>query len=305
MRQLRELSEHGAAERLRDALIDAGIEAEVLDNNRGTFGVWVIDEGKLARAQDLTAEWLDRGQAQALDRAAERGRAARERDARIEERRERQRQVMAERLARLGRTSPPLLTWGLIALCVGVAVITRLGSERSALSALLIVDLRRPLSVTPVVLFGQVHAWIGLPWDQPWRLVTPALVHFGWIHILFNMLWLRDLGSVIEGRHGARYLAAFTILAAALPNIAQLELSQNPMFGGMSGVVYGLLGLIWTRGRLDPAVGYGLSRGIVQFMLIWLVLGWIMPGVGVANWCHLGGLVVGVAWGFLAAKFRR
>ena len=72
----------------------------------------------------------------------------------------------------------------------------------------------------------------------------------------------------------------------------------------MSGVVYGLLGLIWLRGKLEPRVGYGLPRSTFQFMLIWLAFGFF-PNSGVANWCHVGGILVGLAWAYLASKLSR
>jgi GlpG protein len=189
-----------------------------------------------------------------------------------------------------------------------------LSDGRKVLASLLIVDLERPVAQHKLDLLGLEVAWLALPWDQPWRLVTPALLHFNLLHILFNLLWLRILGAIIEVHHGARTLGLFTLLAAALPNILQLELAQNPMFGGMSGVVYGMLGLVWMRGRLDPHVGYALSPGSVQFMLIWLALGFLgefargmgmTEMVGIANWCHLGGLLIGMAWGAISAKLAR
>lgn len=132
-------------------------------------------------------------------------------------------------------------------------------------------------------------------------MLTPVFVHFDVLHILFNLLLLRDLGRVIEINHGSRYLAVFVVVTGVLSDIAQYELGRNPLFAGMSGVVYGLLGLIWVRGKIDPRVGYGLSRSTVQFMLIWLALGFF-GNFGIANWCHASGLLVGVIWAAIAAK---
>ncbi|QQR90927.1 MAG: rhomboid family intramembrane serine protease [Myxococcales bacterium] len=85
---------------------------------------------------------------------------------------------------------------------------------------------------------------------------------------------------------------------------------QNPLFGGMSGIVYGLLGYLWIRGKYDPSYGIRLNPQIVMFMLGWFVL--CLTGlVGhVANVVHGAGLFMGAAWGYLASKhwlrvFRR
>jgi GlpG protein len=118
------------------------------------------------------------------------------------------------------------------------------------------------------------------------------------------MMMLGTFGRVIEGRHGARYLASFVLVAGVISNIAQFELAKSPLFSGMSGVVFGLLGMIWARGKLDPGIGYSLSRGTAQFAAIYLLLGFF-PQFGIANWCHLFGLLVGIAWAYLATRFAR
>jgi GlpG protein len=311
MRKLRDLATENEAAFLSDALAANGIEANVIESQQGDFAVWVVDEEKLKDAQSLAANWLDQGDAQGLDQAARRGRSTRELSARIEERKEQKRQLIAERMTRLARPRPVVLTWALIAACALVAWFTQLGDERATVAALLIVDPRQPVSQIELPLFGMQLSLLSLQWHEPWRLVTPMLLHFGAVHILFNMLWLADLGRTIETRHGALYLALFALSSAAISNLAQYEIAKNPIFGGMSGVVYGLLGLVWARGKFDPHASYGLSRGTAQFMLIWLLLGFIgelAQGMGLArtpgmaNWCHLFGLLVGVAWGYLAAR---
>jgi GlpG protein len=304
MRQLREFPEEDAARLLCDALLESGIEVELIQSQSGGHAVWVIDEAQLGRAQSLAEEWLDRGESSALQDAAKRGRAARELNERIQERRERQRKAVEQRMAQLIRPRPTPLTWGLIALCVAVAALTKLGGDRELIAPLIIVDPRTTIAIRAISLGGMELTWLGLPWHEPWRVITPVLVHFDLLHIFFNMLMLRDLGRVIEAQHGSRFLAIFVVVSGAISNIAQFEIAKSPMFAGMSGVVYGLLGMIWLRGKLDPRAGYGLSRGTVQFMLIWLLLGFF-PQFHVANWCHVFGLLVGLAWAYVGAKLAR
>jgi GlpG protein len=314
MRKLRDLPSENEAAFLSDALAANGIEANVIQSQQGDFAVWVIDEEKLKTAQSLAETWLDKGDARGLDEAARRGRSTRELSARIEERKEQKRQLIAERMARLARPRPVVLTWALIAACALVAWFTQLGEDRATVATLLIIDPRQPVREIDLPLLGMQLRLLSLQWHEPWRLVTPMLLHFGLIHILFNMLWLADLGRTIESRHGALYLALFALSSAAISNFAQYEIAKNPIFGGMSGVVYGLLGLIWARGRFDPHASYGLSRGTAQFMLIWMLLGFIgelaqgmgfARASGMANWCHLFGLLVGVSWGYIAARRAR
>jgi GlpG protein len=150
----------------------------------------------------------------------------------------------------------------------------------------------------------------GPPWDsslpeirhgEVWRLITPIFIHFHILHILFNMLWLRDLGSMIEGRQSSTYLLALVLVIAAGSNLAQFYFGHAPNFGGMSGVVYGLLGYVWIRGKFDPASGLFLHPSTVTMMLIWLVACFTGILGPIANYAHLVGLMMGAAWGYLAS----
>ena len=307
MRLLRELDQEDTAQALVDALSDQGIAAQASENRDGRFAVWVIDEENLPKASELADRWLDPADPQLLQQTARRGRAARELAERLEERRQRQIEAVTRQMLALQRPRPTPLTWGLIGLCVAVGILTRLGDERSMIEALTIADPRGGILARAFSLGGQQLVWLELPWDEPWRLVTPVILHFGLIHIIFNLLWLRELGRIVELTHGARYLAAFVIVCGAVSNIAQYEIAQSPMFGGMSGVVYALLGMIWLRGRIDPRASYRLSTSTVQFMLIWLALGFVSswfgdPSFSIANWCHLFGLLSGVAWAYVATR---
>jgi GlpG protein len=134
---------------------------------------------------------------------------------------------------------------------------------------------------------------------EVWRLVTPIFMHGGPLHIVFNMFWLYDLGTLIERKLGSIRYLFLVLVIAVVSNLAQFVMS-GPFFGGMSGVVYGLFGYAWIRGRLDPTCGLYLRPDIVFWMLGWFAL--CAAGVigGVANWAHGGGLASGAALGYLA-----
>jgi GlpG protein len=127
-------------------------------------------------------------------------------------------------------------------------------------------------------------------------------LHFNILHLLFNMLWLRDLGSMIEARKGSWMFLLLVLVLAGTSNVGQYLLS-GPMFGGMSGVVYGLLGYIWMQSKFNPASGLSLQPQTVTMMILWFVL--CLTGmVGhIANTVHAVGLAGGIAWGFLEAQF--
>ena len=131
-----------------------------------------------------------------------------------------------------------------------------------------------------------------------WRLFTPAFIHFGIIHILFNMLWLYQLGSVIEQRQKTTRLAILVIIISLLSNLAQY-LWAGPMFGGMSGVVYGLLAYLWVQGKYNPWAGLGLDQNIAVMMLVWFVICWLGLVGNIANMAHTIGLVSGAILGLI------
>ncbi len=144
---------------------------------------------------------------------------------------------------------------------------------------------------------------IGLT-QAPWRLFTPALLHFSLLHITFNLIWWLDLGGQIERKQSWQRLLLLTLLIAVISNTAQF-LITGPLFGGLSGVVYGLLGYVWVQGKLRPASGLSVQNGVLILMLVWLVLCWTGLLGNVANMAHLAGLITGTLFGVGAAWFDK
>ena len=130
-----------------------------------------------------------------------------------------------------------------------------------------------------------------------WRIVTPMFLHFSPLHLLFNMMWLWDLGRVLETLRGRGFYLGFVMATGVVSNLAQYAITANPLFGGMSGVVYALLGYFWMQGRNNPDAGFRLSQNTVIIMVGWFVLCWTGLLGPIANWAHTAGLLIGVAWG--------
>ncbi|WP_298774947.1 rhomboid family intramembrane serine protease GlpG [uncultured Shewanella sp.] len=127
-----------------------------------------------------------------------------------------------------------------------------------------------------------------------WRLFTPSLLHFSALHIIFNLIWWWYLGGKIETKIGFTPLFILLIVAGTLPNILQYFIA-GPYFGGLSGVVYALLGYTWLMGLKKPQAGIGIPPSYMIFMLIWLALGFTdIFGFSVANGAHIGGLIIGL-----------
>ncbi|WP_426102561.1 MULTISPECIES: rhomboid family intramembrane serine protease [unclassified Pseudomonas] len=145
---------------------------------------------------------------------------------------------------------------------------------------------------------------------QWWRLVTPMLIHFGILHLAMNGMWYWELGRRIEARQGSINLLGLTLLFSLASNFAQYTYGGPGLFGGLSGVLYGLLGHCWIYQLLSPNPAYRLPRGVLVMMLVWLVLclsGLVsMIGFGeIANAAHVGGLAIGCLTGLLGGLYSR
>lgn len=192
------------------------------------------------------------------------------------------------------RARQPVLTILLIAICVAIALLSNLGKNQAVIANLLISEYR-----------GQVFGFLPeVRAGQYWRLITPIFLHFGVVHILFNSLWLWELGSAIERTSQPWKLGALVLVIGLVSNLAQY-LYGGPYFGGMSGVVYGLLGYIWAEGRFNPRPRLVLNPYVMAMMLAWFALCWTGVVGRVANMAHTMGLVTGLGWAWLAALRSR
>lgn len=134
-----------------------------------------------------------------------------------------------------------------------------------------------------------------------WRVITPIFLHMNILHILFNMLWFKDLGNVIEFNFSVRFYLLFVLFVGLTSNLLQYVV-QGPSFGGMSGVLYGMLGFLWVFKRAHTNFSFGIPDRDMTIMLVWFVLcltGFLGP---IANLAHAGGLSAGM---FLALGVER
>ncbi len=161
-----------------------------------------------------------------------------------------------------------------------------------------------PVKETPM---GRLY---GEPGADLWRFVTPTLLHFGWMHIVFNSLWVWEFGRRIEAQVGSLNLMGFYLVAAIFSNSVQYFVTGPSIFGGMSGVVYAFMGFIWVGNLVRPRWIEPLPPAIFGFMLAWLLIGMIggleILGMGaIANGAHLGGLIIGVILGGVFGLFSK
>ena len=316
MRQIGTLDTQEQAQRFADFLLTEGITAR-LDDEPGGVAVWIHDERHVARGREILDAYQSEPDAARFQRAADEASAIR----RKEQRREQEFKKNVVDMRRRWSTARPRVgpvTFTVIWLSVLATIAIHLGHDQGKPTRISISDHENSeveswLFISSFQIRGGMVEWPGLQdivHGQVWRLVTPIFPHVGGLfHLLFNMYWVFYFGPDIEARRGRWRLIGLIVLTAVVSNLAQYFRS-GPMFGGMSGVVYGMIGFVWMCSRYRPGDGLMIPPNLVIFFLFWLFLCMtpILPqffGIHVANAAHVGGLLAGMAVGYAPVAIRR
>jgi rhomboid protease GluP len=130
-----------------------------------------------------------------------------------------------------------------------------------------------------------------------WTVLSAGWLHAGILHILFNMMWVRDLGPIVAEMYGAaRMIIIYTIASVCgflLSSVIGYYL-PNPLFGagftlGASAPIFGLLGALVHYGHRGGS--QGMRSQAFGYAIALFVFGVIMPGVD--NAAHAGGFLGG------------
>jgi GlpG protein len=136
---------------------------------------------------------------------------------------------------------------------------------------------------------------------QPWRLVTSTWLHVNVIHLFFNLYWLALLGAPIERVLGTLRTAGLYLLLALTSSAAELAFFDGGI--GLSGIVYGAFGWLWTSQRSDERYRGVLAPETTRLFVGWFFLCILMTISGtmpVANVAHGAGALVGGLAGWAA-----
>ena len=292
MRQIGHIANEKLARVFGDHLVASRIRNEIEADDRA-WAVWILNEEQVDDAKARLERF--RANPAAPEFLAAGSQAAKAREAEARDLAEYQKRVRTGKslFPKMGGYGVGPLTFALICICIAVAVYSKLGDDHESLKRLLLAD----PEFADRTFLAQVRA------GEFWRLITPIFIHFGPLHLLFNMMWLYQLGCMIEARLGTFTFALLIVVTGICPMVAQYIMVGPGYVGGMSGVVYGLAGYVWMRGKYHPASGLFLDRQTVQWLLIWLVVCFTGVVGNVANTAHVTGLVIGVVWGRVSAYF--
>jgi membrane associated rhomboid family serine protease len=136
-----------------------------------------------------------------------------------------------------------------------------------------------------------------------YRLLTAGFLHFGIIHLAFNMLLLFQLGQLLEPAIGRIRFALLYFAALLGGSAGALVIEQGGLVGGASGAVFGLMGaaFVGMRNRgVNP-----FSTGLGATLLVNLLITFTIPGISIGG--HIGGILGGAAagWVVLAPLHKR
>jgi GlpG protein len=301
MRRVGELPNAADAQTFHDALVAHGIENTAETEDGGGISIWVHEDDQITEAARLFALFRSTPAAPEFREANAKAEVIRAKLVKAERRR---RSTVIDE-ARLGYERH-FFSQGWVAILFAVLTVAvtaytgffaRPGADRAAIGRLHISEVRYAQetpdgapSFLPEVREGEV-----------WRLITPIFLHGDWMHIVFNMMWLVQLGRFIESRFGAAKLLALILVIGVGSNLAQY-LWKSPYFGGMSGVNYGLFGFLWMKGKFGRDQNWEMPQQTVQLMLMWMVLCYTGMLGPVANAAHTVGLLIGALLGISSAR---
>ncbi len=150
-----------------------------------------------------------------------------------------------------------------------------------------------------VALLGASGAYPVFVRSAWWTVLSATWLHGSFLHILFNMMWVRDLGPAVTELIGTSRTVVIYVVAGVtgffLSSVLPLSpipiplLHGAPLTLGASASIFGLLGALVHYGRKSGS-SYTYSQAM-RYAVILFVMGLIMPGVD--NSAHLGGFLGG------------
>jgi GlpG protein len=317
MRLLGTVQGQSKAQSFSAYLLTQKIEANV-DQALGTpdsWEIWIRDEDALAKAKSEFERFQqDPNNAIYADAVRQANEILRDKQAKQKEavRNIHTSRTMNSASSQVRRIPPATLT--LTILCIVIGFLTNFGIR----------DPRAQManSITDELMFvsmvdytnGNENPAASIMKGEIWRIVTPMFLHGNLFHLALNIIMLVQLGKITERLVGTgRFTLMILVIAIASGLLQGLvpespfgveAIGGSPFFVGISGVVFGIFGLLWILSTLKPEIGFMMHPMNVVILLLWLCIGfiWRSPSFPIANLCHLGGLLAGMFFGWLLAQ---
>jgi len=340
MRQIGKLSSENYANRFVDYMLTQGIHSKADANSQGEWLIWIHEENQVDQARTELEAFRSNPDDTRYRTAGEEAAGIRKMEQLREKERRKNVHEVKHRSVRTGAgLSGAPVTKGIMIICIVIAAIGMFASNYSlknpglgdqiydALSFLSYQDLQA-YQISP-----EPNSLRTIERGEVWRLITPAFLHarlgtMAILHVGFNMYMLFMLGPMLERRMGSFPFLLLNLGLALAGNLAQgvipmlIQLYGGNLvqyesyyggvsFLGYSGVIYGLFGYLWMRSNHDPTFGIMINQSSIIILMVWFFLCWF--GVlgrggdsgGIANLAHTGGLLAGMAIGYIQAMTNR
>jgi rhomboid protease GluP len=185
----------------------------------------------------------------------------------------------------------PVVMWG-----CGALFLATLASDSSRIGMSGILGMLSP-STASLVLFGASGAVPVFGYGRWWTVLSAAWLHGGILHIVFNMMGVRNLAPATAHLYGAaRTVIIYTVAAITGFLVSSTVGAFGPSFlrgagftVGASAPLCGLIGALWWYGHRSGSSQ--ITQQVKQMALGILVFGFVIQGID--NWAHLGGLAGG------------
>jgi membrane associated rhomboid family serine protease len=199
--------------------------------------------------------------------------------------------------------STPLVTWGLMAVCIIVFVSMKLMPDQLSY---------RLLNLYGMVPIRYSNPYYGLPFDYYLSFLTNLFLHGNWLHLIMNMWFMWIFGDNVEDRMGRLPFLIFYLVCGLLATFLQWYFDPTlaiPVVGA-SGAIAGILAayfflyplervVVWVPILFLPIV---IHIPAIAFLGLWVLIqidsattALLFEGqtVDVAWWAHLGGFIAG------------
>jgi len=308
MRLLGRITEREQAELLAEYLSAQGIDL-LLESEADHLSVWVRDEDHVTRAREEFNRFVKDPSDPVYEAAVLRARQQKSETVTPSDPREPKvtRVPIFELDRGRMRQSPFTVLLVVLALLIS-AFMQKDASPRSPVRrALSFCD---PAHADDVAWESQPNGWVDIIGrGQVWRLFTPAFLHRFSPLLVFNLFWIVLLGSLIESHHGTWRMGMIAVCSAVAGNVGEFLFGQQLLFGGLSGIMFGLFGYVYVYMISHPESPVRVPRGVAVVLIVWMALGFtgvLKDSLNLAtmNYTQLCGLVAGMVIATWAARPR-
>ena len=300
MRELGIISDPEQARALADYLLTQDVATKIVNNRDGRSAVWVQREDQVDKARGIYLDFIEKPDDQRFQAANQIAREIRKRAGEIEKQHAKQSRRLIDQLeGPLYQRAP--LTYGLMVVCIAIFI-------ADVAFRWLYPSLRfSRIVLTPDGMIRDT-GFAMIEHGQVWRLLTPIFLHFGGLHLIFNMMALYVFGPRIELAKGKLKFLIFVVVTGIASNVGQF-FEGGGAFGGMSGVLFAMAFYSWTKGQIAPEERLSLSNRNAQLFFAWFILGIVASRIDPAGrslLLHMANTAhgVGLASGVLLALLR-